>query len=336
MATLAQQASARRLTTAGALVRSPRSVEALGRVDVVCFDKTGTLSENRLRVSRVSTVGGAASEQDVLDCAARATPPKNGAHHEHATDSAIAEAAAGRPAAAEIGSHLPFRSGRKFSAAMIGDELAIKGAPEVVLAACRELDPAVGRAVEKMARDGLRVLAVARRTLTPAQAERGRADADQLAALCGSRLRFVGLLGLSDTPRPDAAEVLKTLQQRKIGVRLITGDHPVTAKAIAAELGLPVSSDQVISGEEWAAMSRRSQERAVRELRVFARMTPEHKVQVVQTLERAGRVCAMVGDGANDAAAIRAATVGIGVAARGSDPRAARPTCCCSTGASAR
>jgi H+-transporting ATPase len=83
---------------------------------------------------------------------------------------------------------------------------------------------------------------------------------------------------------------------------------------------MPATADQVISGSEWDAMSRREQERAVAERLVFARMSPENKVQVVQTLERTGRVCAMVGDGANDAAAIRAATVGIGVAARGSDP----------------
>ncbi|OMC34034.1 haloacid dehalogenase [Mycobacterium sp. GA-1841] len=319
VATLAQQASARRLTDCGALVRSPRSVEALGRVDVVCFDKTGTLSANRLRVAQVRAPGGQATEQQVLDCAARATPPKNGEQYEHATDAAVAEAA-GLAATDEVGVYLPFRSGRKFSAAMLGDELLVKGAPEVVLAGCGDVGPAVGRTVDEMARNGLRVLAVARRSLTTAQAARARDDDDALADLSAEKLQFVGLLGLSDTPRPESAYVLKSLRRNGIGIRLITGDHPVTAKAIAAEMGLPVTADQVMSGEEWVAMPRRSQERAVRERLVFARMSPEHKVQIVQTLERTGQVCAMVGDGANDAAAIRAATVGIGVAARGSDP----------------
>ncbi|MBN3457358.1 cation-translocating P-type ATPase [Mycobacterium sp. DSM 3803] len=317
VATLAQQASARRLTRTGALVRTPRSVEALGRVDVVCFDKTGTLSENRLRVSEVQTIG-AASRRQVLDCAGQATPPKNGDHYEHATDAAVAEAAAqagpGEPVA-----NLPFRSGRKFSAAVIGHELSIKGAPEVVLAACGE-HGAAERTVEKMARSGLRVIAVARRTLTPEQVERAKADTDQFTELCAERLQLLGLMGLSDTPRPESAALLKSLQEQDIGVRLITGDHPVTARAIAAELGMPVSADEVMSAEEWVAMPRRNQERAVAQRRVFARMSPEHKVQIVQTLERTGQVCAMVGDGANDAAAIRAATVGIGVASRGSDP----------------
>ncbi|ORX09137.1 cation-translocating P-type ATPase [Mycolicibacterium goodii] len=318
VATLAQQASARRLTRAGALVRSPRSVEALGRVDVVCFDKTGTLSENRLRVSEVQPAGKL-SREEVLDCGARATPPKNGDHHEHATDAAVAEA--GRFDFGTIDgnvAYLPFRSGRKFSASVIGEVLSIKGAPEVVLAACGA-DAMAGK-VDEMARSGLRVIAVARRVLTPAQAERARAETDDFADLCREELELVGLLGLSDTPRSESAALLKSLRHQGIGVRLITGDHPVTAKAIAAELGMPVTADQVMSGEEWVAMPRRSQERAVAEKRVFARMSPEHKVQIVQTLERTGQVCAMVGDGANDAAAIRAATVGIGVASRGSDP----------------
>jgi magnesium-transporting ATPase (P-type) len=138
--------------------------------------------------------------------------------------------------------------------------------------------------------------------------------------LCAGELSLVGLLGLSDTPRPEAKGLLADLQQRDVAIRLITGDHPITAAAIAAELGMPVTLDQVISGSEWDAMSRKDQERAVTERVVFARMSPENKVQIVQTLERTGRVCAMVGDGSNDAAAIRAATVGIGVVARGSDP----------------
>ena len=133
-------------------------------------------------------------------------------------------------------------------------------------------------------------------------------------------LRIVGLLGLSDTPRPEAAELLGSLADLDVGVRLITGDHPITAAAIATELGIPVAADEVISGNEWEALSRRGQEQAVTDRVVFARMSPENKVQIVQTLERLGQVCAMVGDGANDAAAIRAATVGIGVASRGSDP----------------
>ncbi|KUI17612.1 haloacid dehalogenase [Mycobacterium sp. GA-1285] len=319
VATLAQQTAARRLTRTGVLVRTPRSVEALGRIDVVCFDKTGTLSENRLRVTKVHHADGVTRGQ-VLECAARATPAKNGDRHEHATDAAVIEAAGDAHAPDVNTTNLPFRSGRPFSASLLDSELYIKGAPESVLAACTGLDPTAKRMVHRMAESGLRVIAVARRTLTTQQARTARRRDETLISLCGRGLQFVGLLGLSDTPRPESASLLAALQKQEVGVRLITGDHPVTAAAIAAELGMSVTAAQVISGADWEALSRRGQERAVRDGLVFARMTPEHKVQVVQTLERIGLVCAMVGDGANDAAAIRAATVGIGVAAQGSDP----------------
>ena len=321
VATLAQQSSARRLSKAGVLVRVPRSVEALGRVDVVCFDKTGTLSKNRLRVSQVHPATGF-TEHDVLRFAASAAPVSNGVRQVHATDTAIVEGADSRGAAAPPGpaAHLPFRSGRPFSASIRGTELTLKGAPEVVLA-CTGAGPAIKKSVAALAADGLRVIAVAHRELTPAQcAALGKdPEPDEIAEYCREGLTFVGLLGLSDTPRDEAAELLADLKRRRIPVRLITGDHPLTATAIARELGLEVDSDQVISGAQWDALSRKGQELAVAERVVFARMSPENKVQIVQTLERTGKVSAMVGDGANDAAAIRAATVGIAVVAHGSE-----------------
>ncbi|HEU0191472.1 MAG TPA: cation-translocating P-type ATPase [Mycobacterium sp.] len=325
VATLAQQASARRLTNSGVLVRVPRSVEALGRVDVVCFDKTGTLSKNRLRVSQVYAAPRH-SREEVLRCAADAAPETNGGPQAHATDAAIVEAAVAvngvEPDDDENEAHLPFRSGRPFSATVSGAEMTVKGAPEVVLASCAKVAPVARRTVDTFAADGLRVIAVARRRLTAAQVRQLGDDPepDEIARLCTDGLEFVGLLGLSDTPRDEAADLLSELHRRQVPIRLITGDHPITAAAIARELGVPVATEQVISGAEWDALSRKGQERAVGERVVFARMSPENKVQIVQTLERTGKVCAMVGDGANDAAAIRAATIGVGVVTHGSDP----------------
>ncbi|MEB3070251.1 cation-translocating P-type ATPase [[Mycobacterium] vasticus] len=322
MATLAQHASAQRLTDTGALVRIPRSVEALGRVEVVCFDKTGTLSENRLRVTRVHPVAGHADD-DVLRAAANAAPAPEGVVQAHATDQAVTEAAAGisggQPLWTTTDAHLPFRSGRAFSASVSGNDLMVKGAPEVVLAACKGLGPDITETVAELAAGGLRVIAVAQRRLTAAQAAAIKTDPDGITALCAAGLSLTGFLGIADTPRAEAPQLLAELAERGVGIRLITGDHPVTATAIAAELGVPVRPDQVITGAEWNACSRKQQERAVAERVIFARMSPENKVQVVQTLERSGTVCAMVGDGANDAAAIRAASVGLGVVARGSD-----------------
>jgi cation-transporting P-type ATPase I len=381
VATLAQAASARRLAEYGALVRIPRSVEALGRVDAVCFDKTGTLSENRLRVTRVHPVDGY-SREEVLRYAAHAAPASNGGPQVHATDRAIIEAtlsgsaatmrpaqrgeeeprnpapaATMRPAqrgeeeprnpapvrsngsgpgaeampdaeAMKNVAHLPFRSGRSFSASVSDDELTVKGAPEVVLAACRDVasdgasdpdwDPE--NTVRQLAAEGLRVIAVARRRLSPQQAKLVQDDDDAIADLAGEELSLTGFLGLSDTPRAEAPGLIAALFERELDIRLITGDHPITATAIARELGMPVTAEEVISGAEWDALSRKDQERAVTERVIFARMSPENKVQIVQTLERVGKVCAMVGDGSNDAAAIRAATIGVAVVARDSDP----------------
>ncbi|OBG79452.1 HAD-IC family P-type ATPase [Mycobacterium sp. E3305] len=321
MATLAQSASAQRLGECGALVRVPRATEALGRVEVVCFDKTGTLSENRLRVAEVHPMAGH-SREDVLRCAAQAAPADDGNPHVHATDEAIIKAADAVPDSGsrpDPDAHLPFRSGRAFSASVTGTQLTVKGAPEVVLAACGEVGAVVDDAVAALTTAGLRTIAVAQRRLTAAQARALRKDPDAITGLCETGLALTGFLGLSDTPRPQAPQLLADLADRGVAIRLITGDHPVTATAIARELGVTVSADEVITGSEWNALSRQDQQRAVTERVIFARMSPENKVQVVQTLERAGRVCAMVGDGANDAAAIRAASVGVGVVARGSD-----------------
>ncbi|EME64194.1 metal cation transporting ATPase [Rhodococcus ruber BKS 20-38] len=320
VATLAQMAAARRLTSSAALVRTPRSVEALGRVQVVCFDKTGTLSENRLRVVSVEPAAGFTREQ-VLAYAARTGHSANGGPPDHATDIAVVEAADGAPDQdGDRIAYLPFRSGRAYAAAVAGRHLAVKGAPEVMLGAFTGRNTDLAQRVEAMAAAGLRVLAVGGRELSDEQVRAAVDDPDTLAALSTRQLAPVGLIGLADTPRADAAGLLPALLEQGIGVRLITGDHPVTAIAIARELGLDVTDAQVLAGAEWEAMSSAEQQRAVGERLVFARMSPEHKVQIVQTLEKTGQVCAMVGDGANDAAAIRAASVGIGVASRGSDP----------------
>jgi magnesium-transporting ATPase (P-type) len=163
------------------------------------------------------------------------------------------------------------------------------------------------------------VIAVAQGKLTAAQVRAVREDSDRLVEVSASGLTLIGFLGLADTPRADAPKLLADLTARGVDIRMITGDHPITATAIAAEMGVTVDDEQVITGSEWNALNRKEQERVVCERVIFARMSPENKVQIVQTLERAGRVSAMVGDGANDAAAIRAATVGLGVVAHGSD-----------------
>ncbi len=320
VATLAQREAARRLTQRNVLVRAPRSVETLGRVEVVCFDKTGTLSKNRLVVTDISAQPGF-DESLILERAALATPVALSAHAPlQATDAAVVNRAGNQP---KRDRELPFRAGRAYAAGLDGDTLAVKGGPEIVLSACIEgQDNATREAllthVHEMATQGLRVIAVAERKVT--EADLAIAEKSGLEPLCGEGLRLLGFLGITDTPRPDARELLLGLAKRDIGVRVITGDHPATARAIARQIGLDVPDECVITGARWERLSIAERAEVVKDNVIYARMTPEQKVQIVQQISNSGVVTAMVGDGANDAAAIRAAAVGVGVSSHGSDP----------------
>jgi len=322
VATVAQMAAARRLSSQGVLVRSPRVLEALGRVDTVCFDKTGTLTENQLRVVRLATPDGHACPVDnptgvrLLAAAARACPTADGdpTRHAHATDEAVL-AAAPREAGWRSVAGRPFEASRGYAIATGTDEpsgqtlLVVKGAPEVVLTACPDAEG--GMAVtEALAADGLRVLAVAQRPVTGQEA----AEAVDKPL---EGLQLLGFLALADTARESSAALVTGLRTAGAQPVMLTGDHPHTARAIAATLGWPTDT-VVITGEELAALDRDGQAEALQDAGVIARVAPEQKLQVIEALRATGRVVAMVGDGANDAAAIRAADVGIGIAARGS------------------
>jgi cation-transporting P-type ATPase I len=343
VATLSQLAAAQRLSARGVLVRAPRTVEALGRVDTVCFDKTGTLTENRLRVVRSVPAAtkprgpfpDAADPQaaHVLRAAGWAsTQPEEGRGHAHATDEAILKAAdsldAQHDSEWKVLAEVPFESSRGFAAAIgtlssdpSAPLLMLKGAPEVVLPRCRFADPEADQnhaesLVHSLAEQGLRVLAVAQRGWEHETADDDDTDADAVDA-AAQDLELIGYVGLADTARPSARPLIEALLDVERKVVLITGDHPVTARAIAHQLGLP-SDARVVTGADLAGLDEDACAKLVADVQVFARVSPEQKVQIVAALQRSGRVTAMVGDGANDAAAIRMADVGIGVSGRGS------------------
>ncbi|MET8664638.1 cation-translocating P-type ATPase [Streptomyces tendae] len=324
VATVAQLAAARRLSRRGVLVRTPRTLEALGRMDTVCFDKTGTLTENRLRLSRVAgpdgTVRrvGAPETADAVRVAARACPRLNGdgARPTHATDEAVLDAAGDDPDWTQV-EGLPFETSRGYAAA-VGREggtgpavLVVKGAPETVLPACADLPAHTTEVAQRLARDGLRIIAVARRPLA-----RGEKAAEVLEQP-PSKLEFTGLLALADVPRETSPALVRGLREAGVRPVVLTGDHPQTAHAIAVDLGWPEDA-VVVTGDELAAADRTVRSRMLRDADVVARVAPEQKLQVVESLRDAGRVVGMVGDGANDAAAIRAADIGVGISARGS------------------
>jgi len=339
--------AAQRLTARGALVRAPRTIEALGRVDTVCFDKTGTLTENRLRV--VCAVPATAEPGDpfpdiadpqsasvVRDAARASTQPHDGQGHAHATDEAILTAASSLAGEArkngasawKLIAEVPFESSRGYAAAIgviggngKGPVLMLKGAPEQILPRCRFADPDADSAhaealVHNLAEQGLRVLAVAERSWDHDTADDDDTDADAVDAAAHD-LELIGYVGLADTARPSSRPLIEALVEADRNVVLITGDHPVTARAIARQLGLP-SDVRVVTGAELVGLDEDASAKLVANVQVFARVSPEQKVQIVAALQRCGRVTAMVGDGANDAAAIRMADVGIGVSGRGS------------------
>lgn len=333
VATVAQLASARRLSQRDTLVRHPATIEALGRVDVLCADKTGTLTTGRISVRRVWDGAGAqelsaldGQGRQVLAAALRATPRASRAGQvAHPTDRAVLEAAgevrvtrrAGR-AGWRLEAELPFEPARSYHAVLgrAGERgrLSVKGSPEVVVPRCstwhgdattRELDEA-GRAeiraeADRLARQGYRVLAVAEREAS----DRGDLDDERLAGL-----ELLGLLAMADPVRPSAAEAVRGLGEAGVRVVMITGDHPSTAEAIAAELGL-VDGGGVLTGADLDRCSDEELAERVDRVAVFARVSPSQKVRVVRALQARGLVVAMTGDGANDAAAIRLADVGV-------------------------
>lgn len=219
-------------------------------------------------------------------------------------------------------SEIPFSSETKRMTTLhTGPESNIafsKGAPEVILASCvRELTDAGEAALNadnkalfletahRMALEALRVLAVAFKTNTTLE----NAELE---------MTFLGLVGMSDPPRPEARFAIQTCKQAKIKPVMITGDHPLTAQAVARELDL-LKSGRVVTGAELEAMSEADFEREVENIEVYARVSPAHKLRVVTALQKRGHIVAMTGDGVNDAPALKKADIGIAMGITGTD-----------------
>jgi Ca2+-transporting ATPase len=333
-----------RLGRRGALVRRPAAMESLGLTSILCTDKTGTLTRNRLSVTDLWAGGKrwatAAPDQAVLALLEAAVLCSNVRISDmdaecrlegDPVDVALAEAAyragldvaglmTGRPRLAEEPFSAASRSMTVVCESPASPVAYAKGAPETILARCshwctaggiRPLRPADADAclaeAGRMAARGLRVLAVAWRPLP----QPGLSAPDGLI--------FLGLAGMSDSPRPGIAEAIGRCRRAGIRVVMLTGDHPATAAGIARQVGIWQPGDRVLSGAELEAMSDREVAAAAGSLSVCARMTPEQKLRVVRILREEGHVVAMTGDGVNDAPAIQAAHTGIAMGLAGSD-----------------
>ncbi|WP_240436344.1 cation-translocating P-type ATPase [Streptomyces sporangiiformans] len=355
IATVAELAAARRLSTRNTLVRSAPTIEALGRTDVLCFDKTGTLTEGRISLQQVSD-GGERRPLDALTprlrrvvaAAALAGPAGPASTLTHPTDRAIATGAERVGATPDIVAaegwqrlaELPFEPARGYHAVLgrTGAEepsterdrergrtlLVVKGAPEVVLARCdrvRQNDttrPFDAELRDELDRDIDRHARRGLRVLVVAERTLPGPRAEAPPALDDTDidgLCLLGLLGLADPVRPTAAESVSRLAAAGVRIVMLTGDHPSTAAAIAGELQ-PDEEPRMMTGPELDALDDADLARTLPGISVFARVTPAHKVRIVTALRAAGRVVAVTGDGANDAPAIRIADVGIAIGSR--------------------
>ena len=319
-----------RISKVRVLTRRASAIETLGAASVLCTDKTGTLTENRMTIAELrladgtaTTIGDTALPEPfrklaaagVMASAPEPFDPMEKAFH------ALATAAIGA-------NENPSVTGRKLvrTYALAPDllamtqvwdtngtgwQIAAKGAPEAVADLCR-LD-AAGRAaltaqVDEMATAGLRVLGVA---------EAAYVGADLPDSQREFAFRFLGLVGLADPLRASVPDAVALCRSAGIRVIMITGDYPATAQAIAAQAGL--QGGRVIDGTELQAMSDPDLATAVQDVSIFARIMPEQKLRIVNALKAGGAVVAMTGDGVNDAPSLKAADIGVAMGGRGTD-----------------
>jgi Ca2+-transporting ATPase len=280
-----------RIARQGVLTRRLPAVEMLGAATVLCCDKTGTLTENRMSV--VGERDPRTVEAAAMACEASPFDPM---------ERAILDAFGGVPPPPE--KRYPMSPGFPAVCHARAGVACIKGAPETVLALCGL--PAQDAAAQAASR-GLRVLGVAR-------AEWSGPWPEDVAAL---PFTFVGFIALADPLRPSVPGAVALCRQAGIRVIMITGDHPETARAIAAQAGLDASA--ALTGAQIDAMDDAALRRAVGAVQVFARVRPEQKLRLVNALRDSGEVVAMTGDGVNDAPALKAAHIGIAMGRRGTD-----------------
>jgi len=353
----------RRMVKRHALIRKLPSVETLGSTNIICTDKTGTLTQNKMTVEKVYVNGtiisvtgkgyepvGIFLNGDNPVCedvhfhkllVAGALCNDAGLVQEEGTWSIMGDPTEGAlvVAAAKAGiwktaleekhkrvGEVPFSSERKMMTTLNTSEDGIyaysKGAPEVILASCtkiffrgqeEQLTPEIRQeildALHEMANQSLRVMGFAYRKFTenvnPEEAER--------------EMVFAGLTGMRDPPREEVKVAIATCTSAGIRTIMITGDHKITASAIARELGILREGDLILTGTELETIDYRKFEEVVEKVSVYARVYPEHKLKVVEALKKKGYVVAMTGDGVNDAPALKAADMGIAMGITGTD-----------------
>ncbi|UOO37029.1 cation-translocating P-type ATPase [Oscillospiraceae bacterium CM] len=306
-----------RIAKNNALVRRLPSVETLGAVSVLCVDKTGTITQNKMTVREVWAVDHdmmTLCEVMGLGCETDAYDPMENAILEHCQKLGITKEHLFGDA---LLTEFAFTNELKMMGHVWRHEgeiiLAAKGSPERLLALCDLSDDARGDAERKlceMSGEGLRVIAVASAKYD------GVAEIPE--SLTASTLHFNGLVGLYDPPREHVARDIAVCNRAGIRVVMITGDNGITASAIARQVGIP-NSDRIITGDMLDAMNDSDLREQVKTVSLFSRVIPAHKMRIVQAFRENGHIVAMTGDGVNDAPALKNADIGIAMGGRGSE-----------------
>ncbi len=321
-----------RISRARVLTRRAAAIETLGATTVLCTDKTGTLTENRMTVVSIlgedqaapvaaADVTGSILETALFACPLQPTDPMDVAIHARAT--AEIEASRLRFARLEIVKSYGLRPDLFAVANILSGEglrgrvAYAKGALEAIAELCHLSPDRLARLrtqADALAREGIRVLGVARTS----ESRPGLAPAHGLPeSLRALDFELVGLIGFADPLRANVPAAVAECRSAGIRVVMITGDYPATAAAIARQAG--IESTQVLSGADFEAMSDAELAAHVKSTSIFARIQPAQKLRIVQSLKANGEVVAMTGDGVNDAPAIKAAHIGIAMGGRGTD-----------------
>ncbi len=352
--TIALAIGVQRMARRHALVRRLPSVETLGSTTTICSDKTGTLTRGEMTVKLLWTpqtgplalegvgyapegrllqngeaIGAAPAPVEALLrtgvlCNDARLNQRDGAWHVAGdpTEGALVVAAekAGlralhlREAAPRLDA-VPFSSERQLMATLHQSSghapvAYLKGAPEAVLARCTGVPDGAMEVVERFAADGMRVLGFATRALPPGTTALQERDLD-------AGFIFLGLQAMIDPPRPEAIEAVEACRRAGIEVKMITGDHPVTARAIGRQMGLIGADEEAVTGAELEKLSDADLAGVAQRARVFARVAPEHKLRIVRALQAQHHVVAMTGDGVNDAPALKQANIGVAMGLAG-------------------
>jgi Ca2+-transporting ATPase len=306
VATVILAIGVQKMVRANVIVKKLRAVETLGSTTVICSDKTGTMTQNKMTVVEQWTPCGEPGL--LLKCGAlcnNSIKQKDGHYLGDPTETALMSAA--DKAGVDVSGYkrideIPFDSAAKFMQVSIEGADYLKGSLEAVLLKCEQLQNSrIIEKAEEMARKALRVLGFAYRNSGE------------------KKFTFIGLMGLIDPPREEVRDSVRLCHNAGINVKMITGDHRVTAGAIAENLSLIKAGDEVLDGNDLNNLTDDKLREKVKTVNVFARVSPEHKVRIVTAVKENNNIVAMTGDGVNDAPSLKKADIGIAMGITGTD-----------------